>query len=196
MTVPDHSRNHTARPGYQLHDAIDLPGWEEQSIWGWDEGTGSFYAQLWRNGSSSDAPEIWLTGARTPYPWPASIALAIVERTKTDALTVVQAMGIAHPAPTLLPDDTITDKADEIIKLNDRSPYIGGQNHGLAWIQGLADFTTGTRTEWDRSRRPTPAQVDAEHHMVTGQLYRGGNAVDGKDFFAGADEILWWALGR
>jgi hypothetical protein len=93
MTVPDHSRNHTARPGYQLHDAVDLPGWEHQSIWGWDEGTGSFYAQLWRNGSASDAPEIWLTGARTPYPWPASIALAIVEGTKTDALTVVHGQG-------------------------------------------------------------------------------------------------------
>src|SRR5690349_2443743 len=68
MEANDFSRNHTARPGYQLQNAIDLPGWEDQSIWGWADGVGSFYAQLWRNGSTSDAPEIWLSGASTPYP--------------------------------------------------------------------------------------------------------------------------------
>jgi hypothetical protein len=196
MAVPDHARNHTARPGYQLHDAVDLRGWDHRSIWGWDQGTGSFYAQLWRNDSTSEAPDIWLTGARTPYPWPASIALAIVENTEADALTTVRAMGIAHPDPSLLPDDTIMDRADELNKADDRSDYGRGQIHALAWTQGLAEFTTGTRTEWGRNRRPTPEQVDAEHHMVTGQLYRGGTKRDSKDFFAGADELLWWALGR
>jgi hypothetical protein len=50
-----------------------------------------------------------------------------------------------------------------------------------------------------KDRRPTPEQVDAEHQMVTGQLcrvYRGGTATDSQNFFAGADELLWWALGR
>jgi hypothetical protein len=46
MDAYDHSRNHAARPGHQSHDVIDLPGWEDQSIWGWDDGVGSFYAQL------------------------------------------------------------------------------------------------------------------------------------------------------
>ncbi len=194
MAVPDHSRNHTARPGYQLHDAIDLPGWEDQSYWGWDQGTGSFFAQLWRNGSTSDAPEIWLTGARTPFPWPACIALAVVERTQSDALAVVRAMGIAHPNPTLLPDSTILARVEALAK--ETSDYVKGQQHAIAWTQGQAEFTTGTRTEWGKGRRPTPEQVDAEHHMVTGQLYRGGTALDSKEFFGGADELLWWALGR
>lgn len=195
MAVPEHSRNHTARPGHQLHDAVDLPGWEDQSIWGWDEGTGSFYAQLWRNDSTSDTPDIWLTAARTPYPWPSSIALSIVEQTGVDALTVVRAMGLAHPDPTLLADEAIMDRAGELARLNDQSRYIGGQVHALAWVQGLAEFTPGTRTEWG-TRKPSAAQVDAEHHMVTGRVYRGEDSVDGRDFFAGADEALWWALGR
>ncbi|GLY71270.1 hypothetical protein [Amycolatopsis taiwanensis] len=141
--------------GYQLHDAVDLPGWEHQSIWGWDEGTGSFYAQLWRNGSTSDAPEIWLTGALKPYPWPGCIALEIVEHTQADTLAVVQAMGIAHPDPTLRTADEVMQRAEELRKLGD-SGYIRGQHHALAWTQGLAEFTPGTRTEWRRDRWPTP----------------------------------------
>ncbi|MCK2239728.1 MULTISPECIES: hypothetical protein [unclassified Crossiella] len=196
MSVPDHSRNHTARPGYQLHDAVDLPGWEQQSIWGWDEGSSSFYAQLWRNDSTSDAPEIWLTGARKPYPWPGCIALEIVERTQADALAVVQAMGIAHPEPTLRTENEIMQRAGELNPLRDRGDFVKGQIHALAWTQGLAEFTSGTRTEWGKDRRPTPAQADAEHHMITGRVYLGGTEFDGQDFFNGADEALWWALGR
>ncbi|MFG1620205.1 hypothetical protein ACGFI3_46290 [Nonomuraea wenchangensis] len=31
-----------------------LEGWENRSVWGWDEGTGSWWVQLWRNGLPSD----------------------------------------------------------------------------------------------------------------------------------------------
>lgn len=196
MSVPDHSRNHTARPSHQRHDTVDLPGWEHQSIWGWDEGTGSFYAQLWRNSSTSDAPEVWLTGARKPYPWPGCVALETVEHTHADTLAVVQAMGIAHLEPTLRTEDEIMLRADELNKLRDSGDYIGGQIHALAWTKELAEFTPGTRTEWGKNRRPTPEQADAEHHMITGRVYLGGDKFHGRDFFSGADEALWWALGR
>ncbi|WP_285489437.1 hypothetical protein, partial [Amycolatopsis taiwanensis] len=39
-------------------------------------------------------------------------------------------------------------------------------------------------------------QADAEHHMVTGRVYLGGDKFHGRDFFSGADEALSWALGR
>jgi hypothetical protein len=104
MDAYDHSCNHAARPGRQLHDVIDLPGREDQSIWGWDDGVGGFYVQLWRNGSSSDAPEIWLTGARKPYPWPGSIALEIVEHTHAQPLAVVQRWPLRTPRPRCVPN--------------------------------------------------------------------------------------------
>ncbi len=40
--------------------ALFLPGWDEQSIIGHDELTGGWFAQLWRNGSTSDPPEEWV----------------------------------------------------------------------------------------------------------------------------------------
>lgn len=152
MSTPDHSRNHTARAGHQLHDAVDLPGWEHQSIWGWNEGTGSFYAQLWRNSSSSDAPEIWLTGAQKPYPWPGSIALEIVEHTQAEPLAVVQAMGIAHPEPALRPDQEIGSLVSELIAANDPSPYSMSKMQALAWVLGTAPLSPGTRNAWNCRR--------------------------------------------
>jgi len=40
--------------------ALFLPGWDERSIIGHDELTGEWFAQLWRNGSTSDPPEEWV----------------------------------------------------------------------------------------------------------------------------------------
>lgn len=40
--------------------ALEIPGYEQQSIWGHDPATGDLFAQLWRNGSDSDEPEIWI----------------------------------------------------------------------------------------------------------------------------------------
>ncbi|MDX3100000.1 hypothetical protein [Nonomuraea angiospora] len=31
-----------------------LEGWQGRSVWGWDEGTGSWWAQLWRNDLPDD----------------------------------------------------------------------------------------------------------------------------------------------
>ncbi|MHA6800288.1 hypothetical protein [Bounagaea algeriensis] len=86
-------------------------------------------------------------------------------------------------------------RADELNKLRDSGDYVGGQIHALAWTQGLAEFTPGTRTEWGKDRRPTPEQADAEHHLITGRVYLGGD-IFRRDFFSGADETLWWALIR
>jgi len=191
MGLPEHSRNHSVQPGVRLHDAVDLPGWERRSIWGWDEGTSSFYAQLWRNDSTSDAPDVWLTGARKPYPWPGCIALEVVEHAEADTLAVVRALGIAHPEPTLRTSAEIGSRALQLSELKKAGHYVGGKMHALAWTQGLADFTPGTRTYWGSSV-PTAERVDAEHHMITGSVYRGDNPA----FFSGADESIWWALRR
>ena len=49
-------------------EALDLPGWDERSIWGWDPGDASYFAQLWRNRGdedSPDEPDIWINGWET-----------------------------------------------------------------------------------------------------------------------------------
>ena len=40
--------------------ALFLDGWDEQSILGTDELTGGWFAQLWRNGSDCEPPEVWI----------------------------------------------------------------------------------------------------------------------------------------
>lgn len=190
MTMIDTSRNHRRRPGQNFTDALALPGWDEQSIWGYDEGTGSFFAQLWSNGSRSDPPEIWLSGAQTVYPWPGSIALAVVEKTRADPLAVVQALAIAAPEPCMRDGKEILSNVESLAAAAD-DPYLRGQVHALAWTQGKVDGSPGLRTSWCEGK-PSAAQVDAEHHLVTGRVYRG----EDRDFFAGADSALWWALGR
>ncbi|HEY0695885.1 MAG TPA: hypothetical protein VGD71_43460 [Kribbella sp.] len=121
--------------------------------------------------------------------------LAIVEDTRANPLTVVHALAIAHPKPALRCDRVIRKRLAELANLNDNSGYIRGQTHALQWTQGLAESTPGTRTKCGTTK-PTAAQVDAEHHVVTGRIYAGGTADDGRDFFNGADEALWWALNR
>ena len=40
---------------------IDLPGWSEQSSWGYDELFECFWARLWRDEDRFDEPRIWIS---------------------------------------------------------------------------------------------------------------------------------------
>ncbi len=170
---------------------LDLPGWDEQSIWGYDEGIGSFFAQLWRNGSRSDEPEVWLSGMRRPYPWPGCVALDILEATRQDPATVTRALGIADPAVRLRPAHEIAAEVDQLAS-HAGDPYIDGKRHALLWVRGQADVCPGSRWQWSHGA-PTAEQVVAEHHLVTGRVYR---PEENRTICSGADEALWWALGR
>lgn len=57
---------------------LRLSGWEEQSIIGSDDQLGGWFAQLWPNGATSDAPEAWLTA-----PSPIALAGPIAAATRT-----------------------------------------------------------------------------------------------------------------
>lgn len=42
-----------------------MPGWDDYSTWGYEEGMGHYYAQLYRNSDDSDGPpRIWITPPR------------------------------------------------------------------------------------------------------------------------------------
>lgn len=72
MNCPDieWSRHHRTRAGYDFRDAKGLDGHDDQSIWGYDTGVDSFFAQLWKNGSESEDPELWLTSPLLSATWP------------------------------------------------------------------------------------------------------------------------------
>ncbi|MFI6031635.1 hypothetical protein [Amycolatopsis magusensis] len=75
-----------------------LPGWEDRSIWGYDSGTGSFFAQLTRNGNSDDdGPDVWITpGATFPVVTsPVQLQALITNVTGAAATDVIVAMNHA-----------------------------------------------------------------------------------------------------
>jgi hypothetical protein len=39
-----------------------LPGWDQRSVWGFDPQDDAYFAQLWRNGSRGEHPDIWICG--------------------------------------------------------------------------------------------------------------------------------------
>ncbi|MEU4229463.1 hypothetical protein AB0F17_34645 [Nonomuraea sp. NPDC026600] len=64
---PSYTRPKTAVPpsgqaGGDGIRAFTMPGWEQYSTWGYEEGLGHLYAQLYRNTDDRDAaPRIWIT---------------------------------------------------------------------------------------------------------------------------------------
>ncbi len=40
---------------------INLPGWAEQSIWGYDPLLQCYWAQLWRDEDRTDRPRTWIS---------------------------------------------------------------------------------------------------------------------------------------
>jgi hypothetical protein len=45
---------------------LDLPGWDQRSVFGFDDQISTFYAQLRRNDSTSEPPDVWIS----PPDWP------------------------------------------------------------------------------------------------------------------------------
>ncbi len=193
------SRNCVRSPGGEFVDGVCLAGWEQQSVWGFDGGLGGFFAQLWRNTSRAQAPQLSFGGVG--WPWPGCIALDIVEATRVEPVVVVAALGIADPDPRLRPAAEITAAAGAVGAQVRATPtagpgewsaagYLRGELEALAWLLGKSDVCPGLRGAW-RGGPPTAEQVVAERHMVTGQLYRPGSDAS----TSGVDAALWWALG-
>lgn len=192
-TAATASRHYGALPGHDLDTSVELPGWEQESRWGWDPENSSFYAQLWRNTSDDALPNIWLSAAwGKHYPMPGCIVLSIVERTTIDPVDVVAALGLAHPNPTCRPQEELSARL-RVLATQERDLYVHGQIAAVGWLAGVLDRTAAGGQPWPENTRPTAIQVDAEQHITTGLLHR---ELDRKRYFTGIDEILWWALGR
>ncbi|MFB6726755.1 hypothetical protein ACFCV3_41680 [Kribbella sp. NPDC056345] len=56
---------------YRRQDSINrllLDGWQDRSVWGYDTGTASLFAQLTRNSTppEADRPDVWITPPTHP----------------------------------------------------------------------------------------------------------------------------------
>lgn len=76
---------------------LELDGWGDLSVWGWDSQTGTLFAQLWRDRpddeDDDERPEIWIS----PPVWettgqPAVLAGWIAEATGSSVSAVLRAM--------------------------------------------------------------------------------------------------------
>ena len=79
--------------------ALPLDGYENASVWGYDQQGATYYAQLWRNQSDSwNDPDIWLSGMN-PIGSPQRLAEMISASTALTAAEVARAMAAAKTAP-------------------------------------------------------------------------------------------------
>jgi len=96
-----------------------LAGWDDYSIWGWDEQEGSLFAQLWRNADDSgDPPRHWITPV---YGWPETgslpeLAARIAAVTGCVLRDVLLALARCAPA---LADTELRARADSGESTND-----------------------------------------------------------------------------
>jgi hypothetical protein len=81
---------------------LDLDGWGDLSVWGWDSQAGTLFAQLWRDRPDDDQdderPDIWIT----PPAWeatghPAVLARRIADATASPLIAVLMAMARSVP---------------------------------------------------------------------------------------------------
>lgn len=167
------SRHHATRAGEDFADALWLEGYDDQSIWGYDTGVNSFFAQLWSNGSRSEAPDLWLTPPDLWASWPHVLIPPIVEFTDATSLAVVRALGIARPNPRAIDTEQLLYQRD-VLAGDERHAYVRGQVRGLDWMLGRALRAPASGEPSDLAT-PDPAIVDAESAYATGLVYLTGS---------------------
>jgi hypothetical protein len=190
----DSSRHYRRCRGCEFQDRLDLPGWDQRSVWGYNNGVQSFFAQLWRNGSRAGKPRVSLSGQWPNYRWPGCLALDIIAATEQTPVAVVTALAVLDPSPRLRP-------ADEIEARVRTPPGAGGKftesyRRALLWVLGKSDTCPGSKTTWTAGI-PEPRRVDVEHELLAGRVY--SQAIDeilNQVVSGGGESALWWALCR
>lgn len=184
------SRHHRTRAGHDFRDAIWLDGHDDQSIWGYDTGVDSFFAQLWTNGSESEDPELWLTPPLLAATWPYVLVPPIVAYADEEPLAVVRALGIARQAPALHCEDELVERRKRLLAEDDH-PYLAGQLRALDWMLGHSTTSPSTMTLVPRGECPTAEEVDAEATFAAGML-----TITGRTGWSGVEAGLFEALRR
>jgi hypothetical protein len=171
-----------------------LPGWDERSVWGFDQCHTEFFGCLWPN--HQDKP-VAVTNFDCGCPRgrsPGAIVLAAFDVTGTDSLTIIDAMGLRDPAASLRPVKQITNEIDARRSRKIAENVIDGSVAALQWLLGERRQAPGSCVNWPDGP-VTAAHADAERQLLSGLFY-DHNRIHEQGFHCGAETALEWALGR
>ncbi|MEV7217646.1 hypothetical protein AB0O31_31710 [Kitasatospora cineracea] len=179
-----------------FREGLWLEGWEGQSIWGYDQGAGSYFAQLWRDDDVNDAPTVWLSGVTERFTMPEQLFAAIAVATRAPVVEVYRAMQPPNAGPAV--GNSGPGKAE--IRMNQMKAAREGQNatyprgaaEALAWV--LWEAPTGPVTGQPGIAAPTAEAIEAERWAATAAVYQRTDRP--RDWFVGAETALMWVRGQ
>jgi hypothetical protein len=171
-----------------------LPGWDQRSVWGFDQCHTEFFGCLWPN--HEDKPvAVTHFGCGCPRGRsPGAIVLAVFDVIGADSLAISDAMGLRDPAASLRPIEEITAQIDACSSREIARNVIDGSVGALHWLLGDLRRAPGSSVNWPDGP-VTAAHADAERHLLSGLFY-DNSRIDRQGFSCGAELALDWALGR
>ena len=199
------ARNHGLHSGDDFSDTIELPGWEEQSIWGWDPQAVTFYAQLWKNENDGDTPDVWLSGVSRPMGSPGSVVREVAKRLHKLPFIIANALGLEDPDPVVPSREAATKRLRD--ELDHAEVDLAGDDKRADFVadlraRGLDDQTVGALSGllWLAGRQllapasfvPCPPLA---HAVTAERLVAAGRVVDDRsdpEYFMGVHRILRW----
>lgn len=197
-------------PEMPRRDSINplwLAGWDRYSTWGYDSGTGSYYAQLYRNSADRDGPPtVWLDGVAERIHRLPVLYVRIGLETREPLSSVYEALlhqlpdGVhqmyRHPTDPVAPQGLrLSQIRYQLGEMDTETPYERGAEAALRWTVGdRADAPcSGSRVAGQAPGTwPSPLVLTAEEWAATAAVYM--TAVP--DQAAGAEAALRWALGK
>ncbi|MBN2176675.1 MAG: hypothetical protein JW722_03355 [Demequinaceae bacterium] len=199
------TRNHGAKPGYELQDGVDLVGWEHRSTWGYDFDLHSFYARLWRNDNHGDAPDFDFSGIARTLPWPECLVGEMVTAMECTPVEAMDALGLRDPSPAfaseaaleallatnldgagLTPQDIeVPHRVFEGLMERQVDEQRVGMLCTALWLLGLDYIAPASSLQI----AATPATIMAERHMAVGAVY---TAEYNRDYVKAVDWALHW----
>lgn len=181
------SRNSALVVGEELHDSVDIPGYEHHSTWGYDLNTRSYWASLWPNNGDRDAPPTVSVGWSGPtLPRPDCVLVELCTQLQHDPLTVARGLGLMRPIHPRTPEQLATRHFDVF-----EPGVIDGYTLVGSWLVGDADRCPASGWPCYPGFVPAAEHLWAEVIYVTGRLYMGERT----SLLASLDEALCYAAG-
>jgi len=180
-------RNHRVPRGEEFTDMIGLPGWDDQSLWGFENS--GYWATLYRNDADhpDDQPDHQLLLPLSEN-WPSCVALRIHEAIGENPVSIIDAFGLAKPAAILRDRTAIEAELARHDGQQGACPH--GQSYALNWVLGRRDRAPGSLCPWP-NRLPTTDEVVAEHLFALAKTCRPDRF---RDTYVGAENALHWCV--
>lgn len=206
-TAPPPPAAPVPEPEQPRQDSINplwLKGWDSYSTWGWDSGTTSYYAQLYRNDADRDgAPTVWLDGTTVPVQRLQVLFMRIAMATREPVTAVYEALlhrtpdgvaaGYRHPVDPITPGGLpLAQVRYQLGEMSEGSNYEHGAVEALRWVLGQRAEAPASGAMVPTGERPSPLALAAESWAATAAVYM----TRVKEYAAGAEAALMWATGK